>query len=124
MPSFMAEGGFIHRGIWPRNAASSMGVVGRAGWVGCPRGLRAGRREVARGGTPPTPRVSTSGDGRVASGHAPGYGGDVRLAGVEVFGDALVVGGQVLEVDVGEAEDVHVGVGLADLRAPEADVLH
>src|SRR5437867_9157526 len=43
--------------------------------------------------------------------------------GVELLGHPLVVAGELLGVHVGEADDPHVGVGAADLRAPEPDVL-
>src|SRR5262249_23356917 len=43
--------------------------------------------------------------------------------GVELLGDALVVRLERFGVDVGEAEDPHVGVRAADLGPPEPDLL-
>src|SRR5215472_10205137 len=43
---------------------------------------------------------------------------------VELEGDAGVVLEQGLGVDVGEVKHAHIGVGLLDAGAPEADVLH
>src|ERR1041384_3960442 len=48
------------------------------------------------------------------------FGGASR---VELLGHSLVLTRELVGVDVGEAEDTHVRIGPADLRAPEADVL-
>src|SRR4029453_18642970 len=76
---------------------------GKAAWSLSPRLAALGRALRAR-------RINT--DARSAP-----------LLRVELLGHGLVVRGERLGVDLGEAHDAHVRVGAPDLRAPEADVL-
>src|SRR2546422_6596501 len=60
---------------------------------------------------------------RRPSARGSGFSPPDTAPGVELLGDALVVPGELLGVDLGVAHDAHVGVRAPDLRAPEADVL-